>query len=156
MDVERISAENETRKHIANVQRVMSLAIGELIGRSIEHDKSKFSDTEMDVLVKYTPKLKNTTYGSEEYKQHLKEMAPMILHHQANNAHHPEHHLAGLVGMTLMDLLEMVCDWKAATLRHDDGNVWESLEINARRFGIGGQLLAVLVQTVLKLEKMGA
>jgi hypothetical protein len=42
----------------------------------------------------------------------------------------------------------MVCDWKAATLRHKDGDVSTSIERNKARFGISDQLAKILHNTV--------
>lgn len=53
----------------------------------------------------------------------------------------------GINAMTLIDLVEMFCDWKAAGLRHEDGNIYRSLEINKERFGIGDQLTQILKNT---------
>ena len=46
---------------------------------------------------------------------------PAIDHHYANNRHHPEHWPNGINDMTLMDLIEMLADWKAATARNKNG-----------------------------------
>ena len=54
--------------------------------------------------------------------------------------------------MNLIDLLEMICDWKAATLRHDDGDIYKSLEINHQRFGYSYQLHHILKNTVDWIE----
>jgi hypothetical protein len=54
----------------------------------------------------------------------------------------------GIDGMSLVDLIEMLCDWKAATERHDDGCIKASLEHNEERFKIGGQLGMILRNTV--------
>ena len=40
-----------------------------------------------------------------------------IEHHYAVNSHHPEHYEAGIAGMSLFDLIEMLVDWKAASER---------------------------------------
>ena len=53
--------------------------------------------------------------------------------------------------MTLIDLIEMYCDWRAAVLRHDDGDFAESLQINKERFGIDNQLAAIFENTRLYL-----
>ena len=37
--------------------------------------------------------------------------------------------------LNLLDLIELFCDWKASTLRHNDGNIKKSIEINQNRFG---------------------
>jgi hypothetical protein len=49
--------------------------------------------------------------------------------------------------MTLVDLVEMFCDWKSATLRHHDGNLLKSIEINAKRFHIDKQLETIFNNT---------
>jgi hypothetical protein len=54
-------------------------------------------------------------------------------------------------GMSLLDLLEMLCDWKAAGERHADGSMARSLEINKKRFNISTQLQSVLENSVKEL-----
>ena len=56
--------------------------------------------------------------------------------------------LAPINGMTLFDLIEMLCDWVAAGQRHDDGDIKKSLEINQERFNISPQLQQILENTV--------
>jgi hypothetical protein len=101
----------------------------------------------------YTPKLKGTTYGSDEYNEFLKEMKSGLDHHYKNNRHHPEHHKNGIDGMDLIDLIELFCDWKAATLRHADGSMKKSIEHNQDRFSIGDQLTKIFKNTMKYVEK---
>ena len=54
--------------------------------------------------------------------------------------------------MNLIDVVEMLCDWKAASARHNDGNLRKSIEINAKRFGIDSQLVRILENTADLLE----
>jgi hypothetical protein len=54
--------------------------------------------------------------------------------------------------MTLIDLIEMLCDWKASTLRHKDGDIFKSLEINKKRFNISDQLYNILKNTMCLIE----
>lgn len=49
--------------------------------------------------------------------------------------------------MTLLDVTEMLADWRAATERNKNGNIRKSLEINAKRYGIGRQLRRLLENT---------
>lgn len=53
----------------------------------------------------------------------------------------------GITGMTLLDLVEMFCDWKAATERHADGSITKSIRINKDRFHITPQLTEILENT---------
>lgn len=58
---------------------------------------------------------------------------------------------SGINGMSLLDLLEMVCDWKAATMRHADGNIVRSLEINQKRFDMTPQLAGIIRNTIAEM-----
>lgn len=57
--------------------------------------------------------------------------------------------------MSKIDLLEMLCDWKAATLRHNDGDIRKSVEINQERFGYSDELKQILLNTLdlLNIER---
>lgn len=146
-------SKEETTKHIDTVQRFMAVMVGGLLSRAIGHDESKLTGAEKECFDMITPGLKGLTYGSDEYRAVLKEMTPAIKLHYESNRHHPEHFGAeGINGMTLVDLVEMLCDWKAATLRHADGDMGASLEHNAGRFGIDPQLARILLNTVKALR----
>lgn len=75
-------------------------------------------------------------------------MKPALDHHYAKNRHHCEHMADGINDMNLIDVIEMFCDWKAATLRHNDGNLRKSIEHNAKRFGMQSQLVKIFENTV--------
>jgi len=138
----------ETHEHVQNVQMLMAAVVRELVERSSIHDASKFKEPEFSTFMEFTPKLKGCTYGSDEYKGFLEAMKPALDHHYANNPHHPEHHGCGIRGMTLMDLVEMICDGTAATLRHADGDIRRSIEQNQERFGYSDELKQILHNTV--------
>ena len=146
----------DTLKHIENVQMFINQVVDELVIAGETHDASKLEEPEKSIVDIYTPKLKNTTYGSEEYKQHLKEMGSMLDHHYKENRHHPEHfkdyYVDGkwspLHAMNLIDIVEMLCDWKAASLRHADGDIRKSIEINQKRFGYSDEMKSILLNTV--------
>lgn len=125
-----------TLKHSRRVDELLLELIAELMLRLTNHDASKLSPEEKDVFDEFSPKLKDSTYGSEEYWGYLASMKPALDHHYANNRHHPEHFENGVDGMTLIDVFEMLSDWKAATERHDDGDLEKSLEIQQKRFSL--------------------
>jgi hypothetical protein len=137
----------DTLKHSRRVGELMGQPIKELIDRSTRHDLSKTEAPEKEIFDEFTPKLKNSTYGSEEYKGFLESMGEALQHHYAHNSHHPEHYDNGINGMTLIDLIEMLADWKAATERHADGDLSLSLQIQKDRFGISDQLAQILDNT---------
>jgi hypothetical protein len=137
----------DTLKHSLRVGELMVQAIGELCERSVRHDRSKIEPEERDTFDEFSPKLKESTYGSDEYKGFLADMKPALDHHYAANRHHPEHFADGVDGMTLVDVIEMLADWKAAGERHANGSMERSLKIQRDRFGLSDQLLAILTNT---------
>lgn len=125
----------KTLWHKVQVFRFMFRVMMKLFKRAIVHDFSKFGPHEAPYFAK-ADGLKNLEYGSPAYKKMLKEvLKPALDHHYANNTHHPEHHPGGINDMSLLDQLEMLCDWKAATLRTKDGDIKKSIEYNMGRFG---------------------
>jgi len=143
-----LKAEEQTRLHIEQVRKLMNRLIQELIIRAEKHDKTKLEEPEVSIFNEFTEKLSGITYGSAEYKKCLEKMKPALDHHYRHNRHHPENHIHGIEGMNLIDIFEMIADWKSATLRHDDGNIRKSIEINKERFDISDQLVHILMNTV--------
>ena len=141
----------DTNEHRKSVRHFLSVAIMNLAERAENHDASKVQQPEKEMFDKYTPLLRDTTYGSDEYKQYLSEMGVALKHHYEMNSHHPEHYKNGINGMSLLDLIEMFCDWQAACLRHADGDIKKSIEINRKRFGMGDQLCEIFYNTLIEL-----
>lgn len=139
----------DTEKHIKRVAYYLNICKKELCKKSKQHDFDKIHDkTEKALFDEYTPKLKHCTYGSDEYKSFLVGLKPALVIHYKNNRHHPEHFANGIKDMTLLDLLEMLCDWKASSERHADGNIYRSIEINQSRFGYSDEVKDILKNTV--------
>jgi hypothetical protein len=151
--VENYDSTNNTLTHIKRVAQLLTEAAAELIRRANCHDDSKLKSPEKELFDEYTPKLAGSTYGSDEYKSYLKDLKVALDHHYANNSHHPEHYANGIDGMDLYDLLEMFFDWKAAGERHNDGNVYKSIEINKDRFKMSDQLVNIFINTAHTLKK---
>lgn len=142
---------DETLKHVNRVRSLLIDVMSNITRRGIGHDKSKLEDPEFSTFVEYTPKLKEMEYGSDEYKKCLEGMKPALDHHYKNNDHHPESNLFGLDGMSLMALIEMLADWRAATERHKNGDIMESIEKNQERFGYSDDMKSILKTTVREL-----
>lgn len=142
----------DTKSHIRAVRTLMREMQGRLDERAWGHDDSKLESPEKELFDKYTPLLKGATYGSDRYKQYLKEMGVALEHHYMRNSHHPEHYANGVEDMSLLAIAEMFCDWKAATLRHADGDIMKSIELNQERFGLSNQLRRIFENTVKEME----
>ncbi len=147
-----MSCEKETLEHKQMVAHYMNVLIKELISRAEHHDDSKLSQDELPFFDEFTPKLKTCDYDSPEYKGFLEGLKPALDHHYANNRHHPEHFPNGIRGMDLVDLFEMICDWKAASLRQRDGNILKSLELNRDKFSYSKELQQIFENTVEYFE----
>lgn len=142
----------DTYEHINLVRRYLKRVAFRLLKRAEKHDASKLVEPELSVFDEFTPKLRDSTYGSDEYKSFLEGMGEGLRHHYAANDHHPEHFPDGIADMGLLELTEMLCDWLAATQRHDDGDIRRSIEQNAERFGYGPELERLLLNTLSDLE----
>lgn len=138
----------ETYEHIGVVRGFLAEVVKQLLDRAQAHDASKLIDPELATFDEYTPKLKHSTFGSDEYKGFLVGMGEGLQHHYASNRHHPEHFADGIAGMSLIDLVEMICDWLAAVQRHADGDIRRSIDINQARFGYDDQIKRILHNTV--------
>jgi len=141
-------SKEETLKHIRTVEAYIDILKKELTVRQVQHDVSKLVSPEKEIFDEMTPRLKASTYGSEEYQGFLMQMQVALDHHYKKNRHHPEHFPNGVSGMTLIDVIEMLCDWKAATLRHADGDIRKSIEINQKRFGYSDELKQIFLNTI--------
>lgn len=138
----------DTLDHIAKVDANLNKVSLRLAARAAIHDASKLQEPEKSMFDEFTPKLAQTEYGSDEYKSHLAAMGEALRHHYEHNTHHPEHFDNGVAGMDLLDVIEMVCDWQAATQRMKDGDLRDSLQHNFERFGIEPQLASIIRNTV--------
>lgn len=139
----------DTLKHSRRVDQLLLQTIAALQDRVTRHDLSKMEPPEKAVFDRLTPLLKDSTYGSERYRASLAEMGECLVHHYGANRHHPEHYENGIGGMTLVDLIEMLADWKAATERHDNGSLARSLPLQAERFAISPQMMEILTNTAV-------
>ena len=143
----------DTIEHINNVRSKILKVVADLIERGFRHDASKLESPEKEYYDKYTSALRTLEYGSQAYKDTLKKMQPAIDHHYSVSRHHPEYFADSINGMNLIDLLEMVIDWKAAGERHTlkPTDIFKSIDINAERFHIEPQLVQILKNTATYL-----
>ena len=145
----------DTLAHIRRVNELLTYCANALLIRGGIHDKSKLDPFEKEGFDKYTPLLAGSTYGSLEYKENLEKLKVYLEHHYKRNSHHPEHYPNGVNGFDLFDLVEMAMDWCAAVERHDNGNIFTSLEINTKRFGLSKQVAEILYNTFYRLSEIG-
>ena len=114
----------------------------------MDHDDSKLKE---DELPKYASAQKDfavTPFGTPEYQKIKDKIMPTIQEHYRKNSHHPEHYENGLAGMDLVDIIEMLCDWKSATKNHDVGSsMKKSIEFAIKKYKISTDLASILYNT---------
>lgn len=143
----------ETYQHKERVQTYILAIMDSLAQRGLTHDQSKLESPEKEIFDEYSPKLKELQYGTTEYFDTLKKMQVALDHHYGVNNHHPEHFENGIRGMTLIDIIEMFCDWMAACERTKNGNILDSLETNQSRFNFSDDLKSIFINTVHELQQ---
>lgn len=134
-------------RHSDLVSRYLRQLAAELELRAATHDMSKFSHDEFDGFVRINRIARECEYGSPEYKQSIAKENAVALHY-SRNRHHPEYHEGGTEDMSLIDIIEMVADWKAASITYRQTALEKSLELQEERFGLEPRHL-YLIQLVL-------
>lgn len=145
-----VDSRPDTWEHIHMVQTLLTQVIQNLLSRSLEHDQSKLKDPEVEFFNE-APKLDKLTFGSPEYEESRERLKKALEHHYAKNTHHPEHYPNGVDDMDLLDIVEMLVDWKASSHRQHDGNIMQSLQKAKERFNISDQLFRILENTVARM-----
>ena len=139
----------DTLAHIHRVRDFIGAFVAAMLARGRDHDASKLGEPEKGAFDRLLPMLSGVPYGSAEFEAAEAGVAEAIAHHHRANRHHPEHHgAAGVAGMDLFDVVEMVCDWMAAAERHPADGV--RLDINAAKYGIEPQLAAIITNTLAR------
>ena len=134
--------------HVKDVQLYLEEIISELKKRGIIHDKSKFSDPEFSAFVNNVDKFKQVNYGSEEYNKLIEATKMAVDHHHKNNRHHTSYHKNGIMDMNLIDLIELICDWKAASVRSPNLTFHDSLDIAMKKYNIPPDIEKILRNTI--------
>ena len=142
----------DTITHISEVQENLAEIRADLEKRGIAHDRSKFTAEEFDSFVKTRPKFKKANYGSREYQECVDQIKPAIDHHYNNNRHHTGFHEKGFQDMNLLDILEMLADWKAASRRSPDLTFEDSLPKAFKKYHIPENMQKHIIATLKYLK----
>ena len=135
-------------RHISEVAENLEDIIHDLRKRGISHDRTKLEELEFDSFVKTQPKFKKVNYGSKEYQECVEAIKPAIEHHYQSNRHHTGFHKNGFADMNLLDILEMLADWKAASRRNPDLSFKESLPKAFEKYNIPENMQKHIIATL--------
>ena len=147
--MEQIDTEEYIKGHISRVRKHINIFVQLLLKRAINHDKSKLEEPELSWW-KEMDKEPRYPYGSEEYKQKIKRWDKVFKHHYKYNRHHPEHYEYGVSEMTLVDIVEMMCDWLGYK---DTITISEALKVcdeQMRRYNIPDGIRQIIFNTLLR------
>jgi hypothetical protein len=135
-----------TQEHCEAVAQLTDVVTAKLHRQAVLHDASKFAEPEMSGFMQIMPEFKKMEFMDEAYKKALS--SDTIQHHYTHNRHHPEHFPNGISGMTLVDLVEMLCDWVAAKKRYSKEPFCAAdIQKQVQRFNIEPQLAQILINT---------
>jgi len=135
-----MSEQVKTLVTILRHQRIVAAYMRRLAYALLEvaevHDLSKLSLDEFGGFVEMNHVAREHKFGSEEYYAALENRDDVVGLHYQRNRHHPEHHDRGIDDMTLVDLVEMVADWQAASDVYGKATFEEGLKVLRDRFGL--------------------
>ena len=134
-------------KHIEGVQNYLK-TIGLIITtRGYEHDSSKVSDEEYKYFKMANSIDRNQFKTYEEYLDYVKPTLDKGLkHHYEYNRHHPEHFDNGVNDMTLIDIIEMIIDWKVS-IEQNGKKLEDEIGYNFDKYNISDQLKKIIMNT---------
>lgn len=138
-------SETATLMHIRRVQGYLNAFAHHLVLRGEVHDDSKLGPEEKPHFDRESQLLKELEVNTPEYKESIKRLQKALTHHYKVNSHHPEHYEHGVADMTLVDVVEMLMDWKAASERGKTGYL--DLESSFERFHFDPQLANIFRKT---------
>lgn len=116
-------------RHRDNIRTALKNVSQRLEKRGLRHDLSKFKEDEAEGFVRINKTARNYEYGSDEYEESMaKEKGEngCITLHFSRNRHHPDYH-ESTSDMSFIDIVEMVCDWWAATQTYGTNTLEEKL-----------------------------
>ena len=131
--------------HIRGVQAWMGHVATLWNNRLVGHDQSKYSTPE-SALIREKARLDSLPFDTSEYHEALAQIKSAVQAHYEANTHHPEHYPNGVLDMSLLDLMEMICDWRVAA-EMNGTELMQSFDKCVERFNIPPDLRAVLLNT---------
>jgi hypothetical protein len=136
-----------TLEHISHVRTYLFRILSLIQLRAADHDQSMLQPTEKEQLDEIVPLLAETEAGSQENKDLLDRLRPALDSHHKANSHHIEHY-GNLNGMDLVDLIEWLCDQKAASHKDKNPDVYKRLLYYYQKYDFPPQLMDMINNTV--------
>lgn len=139
----------KVKDHKKDVMNLINLIIIELHNRKNVHDDSSLDPSEVEVLAYYSDFIKEDSYINEETLTYMKEIKNVLNIHFQKNRHHPEHFKNGIKDMNLIDIIEMLCDWK--TTMAEDEDIISVIKKNKKIYKFSDDLMNILINTATSI-----
>lgn len=134
-------------EHKTTVVQYLLYITEDLRHRAVVHDDSKLDQFEKDMYDALSKE-----YKHHKSKSNISEKSKMIIkrgleHHYCLNNHHPEHFKNGINDMTLIDIIEMLCDWMTYADRcHKDIN--EIIDYYQHKYNFSNEFKTLINNTI--------
>ena len=126
--------DKKLQEHKDGIKKYLSFIVNLLASRALTHDNSKNSD--------------------EEYLNYIKPTLDKGLKHHYNvNRHHPEYFDNGIDDMTLIDILEMIVDWKIS-IEQNSKDLYKEIDYNFMKYNVSEQLQKIILNTYKYIDKL--
>ncbi len=136
-----------TIAHKESIARYMAKFSAELAYRAAIHDNSKFQKDELEGYSECADEFNTHPFDSAAERLLREKLTKVMSLHRTRNRHHPEYFENGIDDMNLIDLIEMISDWKSASERAPGDSVRKGLPIMKDKYNISPQLLKILENT---------
>ena len=151
--------EADVAVHRLKVNEFCAAAGMEIISRGAKHDESKLTQQEREFYIEPVWDLNHSPqpFGSPEYKAQTAKMGVGWKNHYTHNDHHLEFFIdkggSPWEHVNMFQLIEMLCDWKAAALRKGNDPL-EAIEQLKKKFRIDPQMEALLRNTFKRIDEI--
>jgi hypothetical protein len=102
----------ENEAHIAEFQQAIEDLCSALKRRAKTHDASKLKEPELTQYTEAEHELEKFKPGSKSYLTFAQKHSIILDRHYSKNPHHVEHFENGFDDMTILDLIDVLVDWK--------------------------------------------
>lgn len=143
-------------KHVQHryyVHFFVTKLIEELLLRANLHDISKLTSEEFDGFAKSIYYLKGPWGQEARPPEILKRLKQSLVTHYAYNDHHPEYFQNGMKDMDLIQMLELIVDWRAAMIGQGNHDIEETLRVGQERFKYPDYVKDILRNTFKTIQK---
>ena len=143
---------NTIQQHRETVETLLTILAQDFAIRGRVHDRSKLKSDEFDGYIHINRAARKHAFDSPELREVKRNHIAAIDHHYARNSHHPEYH-KDIRDMGFMDIIEMVIDWKAASITYGNQTLREGLSTMRERHDFSDAQWWLIDQVVEWLEE---